>query len=168
MGRDVDGALMRKVCDILGIDKLRTTAYKPSTNAAIERFHRTLNAMLAKAIASDQRNWDTALPYVLAAYRSSKHEATGFSPNMLMMGREARTPMDIVYGMPEAEVVNSYDDYADEMTERMKFAYAEVRRNTGQAALCNKKRYDMRVKPCLLYTSPSPRDGLLSRMPSSA
>ena len=23
-------------------------------------------------------------------------------------------------------------------------------------------------KPCLLYTSPSPRDGLLSRMPSSA
>ena len=26
----------------------------------------------------------------------------------------------------------------------------------------------IRVKPCLLYTSPSPRDGLLSRMPSSA
>ena len=25
-----------------------------------------------------------------------------------------------------------------------------------------------RVKTCLLYTSPSPRDGLLSRMPSSA
>ena len=25
-----------------------------------------------------------------------------------------------------------------------------------------------RYKPCLLYTSPSPRDGLLSRMPSSA
>ena len=25
-----------------------------------------------------------------------------------------------------------------------------------------------RFKPCLLYTSPSPRDGLLSRMPSSA
>ena len=26
----------------------------------------------------------------------------------------------------------------------------------------------VRVTPCLLYTSPSPRDGLLSRMPSSA
>ena len=25
-----------------------------------------------------------------------------------------------------------------------------------------------KVKVCLLYTSPSPRDGLLSRMPSSA
>ena len=27
---------------------------------------------------------------------------------------------------------------------------------------------EKRVKGCLLYTSPSPRDGLLSRMPSSA
>ena len=27
---------------------------------------------------------------------------------------------------------------------------------------------DYSIKTCLLYTSPSPRDGLLSRMPSSA
>ena len=27
---------------------------------------------------------------------------------------------------------------------------------------------DCAIDPCLLYTSPSPRDGLLSRMPSSA
>ena len=27
---------------------------------------------------------------------------------------------------------------------------------------------DIRMRACLLYTSPSPRDGLLSRMPSSA
>ena len=27
---------------------------------------------------------------------------------------------------------------------------------------------DTNLYPCLLYTSPSPRDGLLSRMPSSA
>ena len=27
---------------------------------------------------------------------------------------------------------------------------------------------DEPISPCLLYTSPSPRDGLLSRMPSSA
>ena len=30
---------------------------------------------------------------------------------------------------------------------------------------CTRIRF---TKPCLLYTSPSPRDGLLSRMPSSA
>ena len=30
------------------------------------------------------------------------------------------------------------------------------------------KHPQLMPKPCLLYTSPSPRDGLLSRMPSSA
>ena len=35
----------------------------------------------------------------------------------------------------------------------------------GEALVLNP---DWEVKPCLLYTSPSPRDGLLSRMPSSA
>ena len=32
----------------------------------------------------------------------------------------------------------------------------------------NAANYGARVGSCLLYTSPSPRDGLLSRMPSSA
>ena len=30
------------------------------------------------------------------------------------------------------------------------------------------RAYMLKVYNCLLYTSPSPRDGLLSRMPSSA
>ena len=32
----------------------------------------------------------------------------------------------------------------------------------------SRKRFPVRITGCLLYTSPSPRDGLLSRMPSSA
>ena len=31
-----------------------------------------------------------------------------------------------------------------------------------------KEKDRLELKTCLLYTSPSPRDGLLSRMPSSA
>jgi transposase InsO family protein len=43
-GKEVDGNIMRAVCQLMDIDKLRTTAYKASTNAAIERFHKTLNS----------------------------------------------------------------------------------------------------------------------------
>ena len=53
-GREIDGVLMREVCRLLGIDKLRTTPYKPSTNSGIERFHRTLNSMIGKMIDRDQ------------------------------------------------------------------------------------------------------------------
>ena len=37
-----------------------------------------------------------------------------------------------------------------------------------QAVTCDGNTITYRFKNCLLYTSPSPRDGLLSRMPSSA
>ena len=43
--------------------------------------------------------------------------------------------------------------------------------NLAEGVIRELKRHYMRVmieKACLLYTSPSPRDGLLSRMPSSA
>ena len=37
----------------------------------------------------------------------------------------------------------------------------------GYPAICKFQKVDL-IYNCLLYTSPSPRDGLLSRMPSSA
>ena len=39
---------------------------------------------------------------------------------------------------------------------------------TTLSTLMAKAMNDQSIPPCLLYTSPSPRDGLLSRMPSSA
>ena len=42
------------------------------------------------------------------------------------------------------------------------------RRKPGQSKYTTQRREGDRVEICLLYTSPSPRDGLLSRMPSSA
>ena len=50
----------------------------------------------------------------------------------------------------------SFDIYSRLLRERIIFLNGEVN-DTVSALVC-----------CLLYTSPSPRDGLLSRMPSSA
>ena len=41
-------------------------------------------------------------------------------------------------------------------------------RRTARVAGADVSRSGVRDRVCLLYTSPSPRDGLLSRMPSSA
>ena len=61
------------------------------------------------------------------------------------------------------------NDYANkqahvELAERMK------KRDAGSAPTLGDRVAYVMVKgaSCLLYTSPSPRDGLLSRMPSSA
>jgi len=44
-GKELDGNIMKHVCRMLGIDKLRTSPYKPSTNQ-VERLHRSINAIL--------------------------------------------------------------------------------------------------------------------------
>ena len=52
-----------------------------------------------------------------------------------------------------------------------KITYLKPEENTGWLDKLIKNIEDMKNKisrDCLLYTSPSPRDGLLSRMPSSA
>ena len=47
-------------------------------------------------------------------------------------------------------------------------AWAQGHASTGQAMKASLAAHTVARESCLLYTSPSPRDGLLSRMPSSA
>ena len=153
-GPEFEGELFQEFCRWMGIDKLRTTPYKPSTNGMLERFHRTLNAMLAKAIRGDQRDWCELVPMVAAAYRSSIHETTCFTPNFLFLGRENRAPLDIAVGYPELthDQPSSHNAYVAEYQEKMRRAYEIVRDHLAQAAQTRKDRYDLRVKPMTFST----------------
>src|SRR6218665_978935 len=91
-----EAALFQNMCQLMNIEKIRTTAYKPSSNGRIERFHRTLNTMIAKLVSQSQRSWDLHLPYVMSAYRSTEHESTHYTPCRLFLGREVVLPVDLV------------------------------------------------------------------------
>jgi transposase InsO family protein len=147
-GNEVDSSIMRQICQLLNIDKIHTTFYKPSTNAAIERFHRTLNSMIGKVVSEKQTDWDLWLPYIMAAYRNSRHDVTNFTPNYLIFGREVRAPVDIVLGTGENQQSNnSYDSFVDTTHKRMCEAYDLVRQHIGESAQRNKRYYDVRVRP---------------------
>ena len=149
---------MKHVCRMLGIDKLRTSPYKPSTNQA-ERLHRSFNAILGKTVASQQKDWYTRLSFAMSAYRASRHESTGYTPNLLTLGTEVRAPADIMYGSLSQPSSETYGDYVESKMERMTTAYEETRaalrsRRAQQEVL----RHTSTSQSCLLYTSPSPRD----------
>jgi len=80
---ELDGRLMREICELLDIDKQRTSYYRPETNSIAERFHGTLNTMMGRMVSDQQKDWDLMLPYVMAAYRATVHQSTGYSPNYL-------------------------------------------------------------------------------------
>jgi hypothetical protein len=162
-GRNFEGNLVKGLCELLEIDKVRTSGYHPSGNGLIERFHRTLNTMLGKVVSSHQRDWDEVLPYALAAYRASVHEATGFSPNFLLFSRENRMPIDLVYGRPTNRDgrLTTYVGYVEDLADRMEEAYRLVRERLQTAAERRKHAYDLRVRPVkfnvgdrVLYFSP--------------
>ena len=146
-GNEVDSSIMREICRLLDVDKLRTTFYKASTNAAIERFHRTLNSMIGKIVNDKQTDWDLLLPYVMAAYRSSRHDSTAYTPNFLTLGREVRAPVDIVLGTGPVDSEETYDGFVEDVQTRMRTAFDLVRQHIGEAAQRNKRYYDIRVKP---------------------
>ena len=90
-GPEFEGELFTELCKWIEIDKIRTTAYRAATNGMVERFHRTLNAILGKIINENQRNWCEKVPIAAAAYRASVHETTGYTPNRLVWSRDSST-----------------------------------------------------------------------------
>ena len=102
-GREFESAVFSECCRLLGIKKTRTTPLRPQSDGMVERFNRTLMQEVAKYCASDQRDWDVHLPFLLMAYRSAEHEATAHTPARLMLGRELRLPVDLATGRPPQE-----------------------------------------------------------------
>jgi transposase InsO family protein len=148
-GTEFGSQLMNEIYSWLDIDKIRTSPYRPQTNGATERLHRTINQMLAKCIAHNQRDWDQRLPFVMAAYRASVHESTGYSPNYLILGREVYAPLDVVLGVPEEEETQwrSTDDFVAERQRICRESYTCARDTLQKCAQRRKVYYDVRVKP---------------------
>ena len=137
---------MRDIADLLGIQLNRTTAYRPSSNDAIERVHRTINASFAKMVDDNQRNWCELTPYVTFAYKTSYHSSTGFSPFYLLYLRVARIPIDLVMENVGESIPANWDDYVMEMRDRMEKTFLTVRDQLGQAFQRAKQVNDGRVK----------------------
>jgi len=83
----------------------------------------------------------------MAAYRATQHDATGYSPNMLVLGRETRVPPDLVYGAPDEDVSGlTYDKYVAELRDKAVEAFHDVRVSLQKSANRNKKYYDLGLK----------------------
>jgi transposase InsO family protein len=148
-GPEFKSRLIEEVCKWMGIDKINSSPYRPQTNGQIERFHRTLNSMLGKVVQENQRDWDQKVPVVMAAYRATMHESTGYTPNFLFFGRENFAPLDVLMGIPDSEKEEwqSYEQYVAERQEAAHRAYECVRDHLKRSATRRKKYYDLRVRP---------------------
>ena len=141
-GSNFDSNLFRKVCELLGIRKTRTTAYHPAGDGLVERFNQTLEGLLSHLVNSRGNDWDLHLPASLLAYRSSVHKGTGFTPHYLLFGREMTVPADVMYGLPPQHPAFEPAGYVRSLRERLEGAYDLVRRRLAQEHRRQKTTYD--------------------------
>lgn len=99
-GSQFESAIIATVCQLLQIDKTRTTPYHPQSDGLIERFNRTLLQMLTNCVDKHPFEWEEYVKKVCMAYNTSTQATTGYSPFFLMFGRKPRLPIDVMYGIP--------------------------------------------------------------------
>jgi hypothetical protein len=106
--------------------------------------------MLTMYCEKKQDTWDEFLQQVMMAYRSSVHKSTSRTLNSMVFGREVTLPLQAVIGQPmeshyESDQSN-YDDYLHNLKKILKEIHGIARNNLKQAAVYQKRHYDLKAK----------------------
>jgi len=95
-------------------------------------------------IKGKQKRWDDNLSLLAGAIRSCYNKHTGFSANMMMLGREVMQPVDLILG---TATMNSEDKepvgYVQELRETLQGVHQIARENLMAAQIRQKRDYDM-------------------------
>ncbi|XP_065208399.1 uncharacterized protein K02A2.6-like [Planococcus citri] len=94
-----------------GIEHRTTAPFHPATNGQVERYNATFKKALKTLNASPQ-DVNEKLKQFLMLYRRTPHTTTNKSPAELLLGRQIRAQVDIVFPpkKPEAERAKKVDD----------------------------------------------------------
>ena len=126
-----------------GHTETRTTAYHPQSDGLVERWNRTLLHNLSTCVKDHPESWEDYVRAICMAYNTSVHATTGFTPFYLMFGRQAKLPVELMYGTLEPESLTS-TEYANRLKSSLTEVYQSVRLRTArqlehQAELYNQK-----------------------------
>ena len=145
-GTNLLSHLMYDICTLLGITKLNTTAYHPQCDGMVERFNRTLKAMLRKQAATFGSQWDVYLPSALWAYRNVPHDSTNEKPSFLLLGIDCRTPTEAALLPPQELEPTEISDYREEVILSLSTARRLAAEAIKGAQTRYKRTYDQRSK----------------------
>lgn len=139
-GKNFQSELFRQMCCLLEINQTRCTPYRASSNGMVERFNQSLLNLITTYVNKEQTNWDLYLPIMTSAYRSSVHESTQYTPNMLMFGREFNLPVNFLVGHScQSENFENYTDYVVGLNEKFSRIYSIVRENLNKSSQRQKR-----------------------------
>ena len=144
-GRNFEFKLFHQTCQLFGIKKTWTTAFKPSGNGPVERFNRTLNEMLCTTTRDNPLTWYQKIPLLTIAYRGIRQESTVFSPNYMVYSRELFMPIDVMIRQPGSSEVKNELQYVQRQHKRPEDTYDIAREHLDKSAVRQKQYYDVQA-----------------------
>lgn len=144
-GKEFENKLFAKLEEFSGVRGSRTTPYQPQGNGQVERFNRTLLAMLRNLPEAAKADWKSSLAKVIHAFNCTRNEATGYAPYFLLFGRNPRLPIDLMFGLTAKDQSSSHRDYAEKWRTRMAKAYKLASKSACKEGMRGKTLYDRKV-----------------------
>lgn len=95
-GSNFMSGVFQQVMHELGITQYRSSAYRPQSPGALERWHQTLKTMMRIYCFETEKDWDEGIHLLLFAARELVQESLGFSPFELVFGHTVRGPLKVV------------------------------------------------------------------------
>ena len=96
-GKAFTGHVITYLCELYGVQKLRTSPYNAQTNGQVEHMNQTIIRMIGKLGEDKKACWSEHLPKLLLAYNATHSAVTGYSPYYLLFGRRPRIPVDYLF-----------------------------------------------------------------------
>ena len=145
-GKAFTGHLISNLCELYGVQKLRTSPYHAQTNGQVERMNQTIIRMIGKLEQDKKACWSEHLPEMLAAYNGTCSVVTGYSPYFLLFGRKSRMPVDCLFPtLRDSPHQAKMEVSVVAMQKRLKEAFMVARHLTSQEAARQRRYYDRKA-----------------------
>ena len=98
-------------------------------------------------VSKTHAQWDIYIPQLAGAMRSAINRSTGFTPNMLMLGREVNQPIDLLFPTPTSasDTTPDMSGYVAELVTQSQLAHETARANLKTTQATMKRNYDLRT-----------------------
>ena len=145
-GKAFIGHIITHLCDLYGVQKLRTLPYHAQTNGQVERMNQTIICMIGKLGEDKKACWSEHLPELLLAYNATRSAVTGYSPYYLLFGRRPRIPVDYLFPtLCDLPHQTKMEVSVAAMQKRLKEAFAVARHLTSEEVAKQCRYYDRKA-----------------------
>ena len=145
-GKAFTGHVITHLCELYGVQKLRTSPYHAQTNGQVEHMNQTIIRMIGKLEEDKKACWSEHLPELLMAYNATCSTVTGYSPYYLLFSRRSRIPVDYLFPtLHDSPHQTKMEVSVMAMQRRLKEAFAVARCLTSKDAAKQCRYYDCKA-----------------------